>query len=96
MKTIKIFGLAALAALMAMAFVGASSAMAEGSTSLCKVDGATCAAGNLLTHVHEQSVGHALFLSIFHRRMRSLILGDTLNGGLGNPLIIHGNFTYRA
>ena len=93
MKPIKMFGLAALAALMAMAF--ASSAMAS-STSLCKVDGATCAAGNLITHVHEQSVGHALLLSFVTVECAALFLGDTLNGGLGSPLVIHGNFAYTC
>ena len=70
MKLIKIFGLAAVAALMAMAFVGASSAMAE-DTALCKEDTAlldgsgnyvttdACPAGKLVTHVHEETLtGH--------------------------------------
>src|SRR3954447_10253409 len=62
-RTIKLIGLAALAALSAMALVGASSAMAEGSTALCKVDQTPCAAGNLFGPVHEESVGKAVLLS---------------------------------
>ncbi len=55
MKLIKMFGLAVLAALMAMAFVGTGSAMAE-STSLCTEDpgeGKACPEGKSLTHLHE-------------------------------------------
>jgi hypothetical protein len=89
------FGLAALAALMAMAFVGASSAMAEGNTSLCTVDGATCASP--ITHVHEESVGHALLKSSFATvECEVLFLGDALNSGVSNPLVIHGTFTYNC
>ena len=54
MKSIKLFGLAALAAMMAMAFIGASSAMAE-TTQLCKVDEPLCAAGNV-AHIHETTL----------------------------------------
>jgi hypothetical protein len=80
---------------MAMAFVGASSAMAEGNTSLCTVDGATCASP--ITHVHEESIGHALLKSSFATvECEVLFLGDALNSGLGNPLIIHGTFTYTC
>jgi len=88
------FGLAALAALMAMAFVGASSAMAE-HTSLCASEQALCSSP--VTHVHETSVGHALLLSSFATvQCAALFLGDTLNSGLGNPLRIHGTFTYTC
>jgi hypothetical protein len=95
-KPIKMFGLAALAALMAMAFVGVSSAMATGSTSLCKADENPCSAANIITHVHETTLtGHkALLLAEPEVECDVLFLGDTLNSGLGNPLIIHGNFTY--
>jgi hypothetical protein len=97
MKQLKMFGLAALAALMAMALVGATSAMATGSTALCKTDENPCAAGNIVTHVHEESVGHAKFLSSFATvECEVLFLGDALNGGLNSPLVVHGEFTYTC
>jgi hypothetical protein len=46
------FGLAALTAVAAMAFVGASSAMAKENTALCKVHQEPCAEGNLVSSVH--------------------------------------------
>jgi hypothetical protein len=79
MKPIKMFGLAALAALLAMAFVGASSAMA-GSTSLCKADEnekKPCAGKNTVLHVHETSVGKAVLLSEETVECDALFLGDT-------------------
>jgi hypothetical protein len=49
----KMFGLAALAAVAAMAFVGATSASATFDTTLCKKDsGLTCEAGDQATTVH--------------------------------------------
>jgi hypothetical protein len=91
-KAIKMLGLAALMALMAMAFVGASSAMAE-STSLCKVDETNCAPENLIQSVHETSVGKAkLLTSIGTTECEVLYSGSVLE--TGNPLIIKGKFTY--
>jgi hypothetical protein len=93
-KPIKMLGLAALAALLAMAFVGASSAMAE-ETRLCNVD--ECEeAGNVVTHVHETTLsGHkAVLLSEPEVKCDVLFLGDTAAGGAGAPLAISGNFTY--
>lgn len=91
MKLFKIFGFSALAALMAMASVGASSAMAS-STQLCKTDPGAGACSSPVTHVHEATTGvpgsgeldvecNVLFLS-------------TSVGGLGAPQVIEGNFTY--
>jgi len=97
MKSIKMFSLAALAALMAMAFAGASSAMAEGSTALCKVDESPCVTGNIITHLHGESIGHGLLLSSFATiECDVLALGDVLGSGLGNPLIIHGTATFTC
>ncbi len=95
MKSIKMLGLALLAALMAMALVGASSAMAT-TTALCEAEEAVCAAP--VEHVHEESVGHALlkFSSFATVECEVLFLGDALNGGLGSPLLIHGTFTYTC
>lgn len=47
MKLIKMFGLAVVAMAVVMAFVGASSAMASGSTALCKAKELPCSAANL-------------------------------------------------
>jgi hypothetical protein len=92
MKSIKTLGLAAFAVLMAMAFLGASSAMA-GSTQLCMNDEDPC--GSVIEHVHEQTSKGAparLLSSLGNVTCDALFLGSTL--GLGAPLVIHGNFTY--
>jgi hypothetical protein len=93
-KPIKMFGLAAIAALLAMAFVGASSAMATGSTALCSSDQATCSSP--VTHVHETTLAGAKAILLAKPEVKCdvLFLGDALNSGLANPLVIHGNFTY--
>ena len=91
MKPIKMLGL--LAALMAMALVGASSAMA-GSTSLCKADEGTCSAGNQISHVHETSVTKATLLGAVEVKCDVLFLGDTVGGTLNSLLAISGKFTY--
>jgi hypothetical protein len=53
MRLIKMFGLAALAAVAAMAFVGATPASATFDTQLCKVnEGLLCPAGQAQTHFH--------------------------------------------
>jgi hypothetical protein len=99
-KLLKMFGLAALASLMAMAFVGAGSAMAE-STALCNVDPGTgsteaCPAGHLVTHVHEVSSTPGLLLSsVVEIKCTVLFLGDTASS-LANPLVITGKFTYSG
>ena len=91
MNSIKMFGLAALAALMAMASVGISSAMAE-STTLCSGDVSGCG----LTHVHETTLTGAkaeILTSVVTAKCDVLLLGDTI-ASLGSPLEIEGNFTY--
>ena len=92
MKAIKMIGLAALTALMAMAFVGATSAMAE-NTNLCSNDATSdCTA---VTHVHEVGVGKAKLLSsVGTTECTVLFLGDVKS--VGSPLIIEGNFTYTS
>jgi hypothetical protein len=88
-------GLAALAALMAMAFVGASSAMAE-PTALCKEDVETCPEGSRVTHVHETSVGKGVLLSsVATIECNVEFLGEVISPeNTGAPLEISGNFTY--
>ena len=100
MKLIKMLGLAALAVLMAMAFAGSSTAMAE-STALCKLyvvglPGEQCPTGELISHVHEVSVGKGVVLSsLVTIECEVLFLGDVVSANnLGNPLEILGHFTY--
>jgi hypothetical protein len=89
-RAIKTVGLCALMTLMAMAFVGASPAMAE-STTLCKADESPCASP--VGHVHETSIGKAQVLtSIGSAECNVLFLGDVKSEG--SPLVISGNFTY--
>jgi hypothetical protein len=88
-------GLAVTAAVMAMAFVGASSAMA-GNTALCATDQDPCASP--LTHVHEATLpGNEnrakLLTNIATIQCQVLFLGST-STGLANPLSLTGNFTY--
>ncbi len=100
MKPIKTLGLAALAALAAMAFAGAGagSAMAE-STALCpedKTDSGHECTGGAVTHVHEATLSGkkaVLKTSILTVECDVLFLGDALSEE-GAPLAIHGSFTY--
>src|SRR5262249_35407352 len=83
-------GLAALAALLAMAFVGASSAMAE-KTVLCSNDSETsCTA---VTSVHETSVGKAKLLAT-PRVECDVLFESTSVGEEAAPQVIEGHFTY--
>jgi hypothetical protein len=103
MKPIKMFGLAALVALMAMAFVSISSAMAE-TTALCSADPGTgsfekCAGGNLITHVHETQGLFELVKvlnNVINVECNVLFLGDTVFESLSSPLVIQGSFTYSS
>jgi hypothetical protein len=91
MRLIKMFGLTAIAAVAAMAFVGATSASAETSTQLCTTHtGLTCGAGNAVTSHHlvlaSGTVGELL------AAVPVLCLGILLEAtplGLGNPQQIH-------
>jgi hypothetical protein len=92
-KAIKMLGLAALAALMAMALLGATSAMAE-PTALCGADEAECA--KPVTHVHETTLEGkkaVLKTSVTTVECDVLFLGDTVKG-TSEPLVISGKFTY--
>ena len=65
------------------------------STQLCKADESTCAAGNVVSHVHETTLsGHpaVLLSSAGNVLCYALFLGDSL--GLEASIIIHGHFTY--
>jgi hypothetical protein len=92
------FGFAVMATLMAMAFAGAGSAMAE-STALCEVDPGTgphevCPVGQLATHEH--STGKITVLnSVLNVTCSFLFLGDPLSE-LAAPLVVHGNFSYSG
>jgi len=96
-KPIKMLGLAALAALLAMAFVGVSSAMAE-ETTLCSNDAETQHQNPCIhiKHVHETTLNGAkakLLTSVVNVECDVLFLGDT-TAEEAAPLVIEGNFTY--
>jgi hypothetical protein len=92
-KAIKMIGLAALTALMAMAFVGATSAMAE-KTTLCTADESPCALANHVNSVSEKSVGKAKLLTSFGTTECNVSFsGDVVEKGT-SPLVISGSFTY--
>jgi len=90
-QPIKMFGLAVLAALIAMAFVDASSAMASESTKLCSNDANPCTA---VTHVHEVSVGKSKLLSGSITVECDVLFLSTQVFSLDVPQFIDGNFTY--
>jgi len=93
MKPIKMLSLAALAVLMAMAFAGASSAMAA-DTALCKTDESPCILVNQVTHVHEAtSVNAEILNGLGHVKCGVLFL-STAVGALATTQVINGNFTY--
>jgi len=94
MKPMKAVYLSLFAALTMMAFVEASSAMAE-NTTLCTGDGNGCG----VTHVHATSVGNAKLLTSFGTtECTALALGDVKKGTntLANPLVLEVNFTYSS
>jgi hypothetical protein len=94
MKSIKTLGRVVLSALMAMAILSASSAMAE-STALCKVDQNPCEAANQLSSVHEESVGKAKLLTSIGTTECNVSFSGTISTKLANPLVISGEFKYK-
>jgi len=107
MRLIKMLGVSAIAAVIAMAFLGASSATAT-NTALCKEDvitqaGEVCPEANRIHHVHAVSVSptgvQGLFVKLLNNiitvECEALFLGDvTSAANLGNPLALKGTFTY--
>lgn len=92
MKLIRIFSLAALAAITGMAFVGSSSAIAT-STQLCTTDTSCGSNGASSVHLVSLSFEPMLLLSsLVNVKCTVLFSGTSL--GLGAPLELHGNFTY--
>jgi hypothetical protein len=79
---IKLLGMVAVAAVAAMALVGASSAMAE-STQLCTNETGTCVEP---TTIHSVSVGHAVLLSSFGIEVQcdALVTGTVTKGLVTN------------
>jgi hypothetical protein len=106
MKSIKMLGLIAIAALMAMALLSVTSAMAE-STALCKEEALStpCLIAKQVSHVHEETLTGSKstwLTSAGNVECNVLFLGNVLETGedkaeklfLGAPIIIHGHFTY--
>ena len=92
MNPIKTLGLAAITALMAMAFLGASSAVAE-PTALCGADESPCA--EPVTHIHRtiKKKTKIVFGAVATTQCEVLELISTTSN-LANPLIAEGNLTY--
>jgi RHS repeat-associated protein len=87
-STIAILGFAAL---VAMAFVGATSASA---TELCNTNTTPC--GSLTTSVHEVSVGKAKLLTSLGNVECNTLFSSTKIGKAGTVQTIEGNFTYSS
>lgn len=96
MRLIKMFGLAAIAAVAAMAFVGASSAMA-GSTSLCKEASSelACPTGQQASAVHFFAEDAELLTPDIIVQCDALFSGTTANP-LGAPLVFTGHLVYTS
>lgn len=62
MRLVKMLGLAVVSAIAAMAFVGASSALATQNTALCKIDETPCSAENRWTELHAIAVNPTLLV----------------------------------
>jgi len=97
MRLIKVFSLAVVAALAAMAFAGASSASAE-STVLCKEDTASlsCPVDKQASHVHfiSPKANTQRLNEILNVSCTLLFLGDTVGGTLSQPILIEGSLTF--
>jgi hypothetical protein len=90
-KPIKMLGLVTLGALMAMAFVGASSATAE-ETQLCTTDTNPCK--NPTTSIHAVSIGQAILTSDVQIVKCDVEFSSSSVGDLHDPQIITGTFKY--
>jgi hypothetical protein len=91
MRLIKMFSLAVLVAVAAMAFVGATPASATFDTQLCKVnEGLLCPAGQAQTHVHWVLVPGTVWklLAGFNILCLGILVEDEALG-LGKPQVIH-------
>ncbi len=90
MRLVKTFGLAAVAAMAAMAFVGATSASAT-NTQLCKAHtGLTCGAGNAVTSHHMVLASGTIGKLLGATNVLCLgILIEATPLGLGSPQSIH-------
>jgi len=90
------FGLAAFAAVAAMAFVGATSASANTSTQLCTAHTSLVCTGTATTSVHQVlatgEVGK--LLSSLATILCLTVLANAEPLGLGNPQSVHGTAEY--
>lgn len=93
MKLIKLFAPVGLAAILLLALIGPSLAMAE-STALCRVDKNPCPQGDLVTHVHYTAEDILVETSIMNYECDALFLGDV--SSLGAPQTFEAQFTYTS
>ncbi|HET7484984.1 MAG TPA: hypothetical protein VFJ64_06350, partial [Solirubrobacterales bacterium] len=91
----RIVTLIALAAIASVAFA-LPSAAAAGETSLCSADQNPCEEANIITHVHETSVGKAILLASPKIECLVLFLGEVVGEGETGQVEIEGNFTYTS
>jgi hypothetical protein len=88
MRSIRPFGILTVAAVAAMALVGASSAAATQSTALCNVNESPCAAANGTTSVHLIATNPLLHTSSIDLKCESSLLKASILA-LGNPQVLH-------
>ena len=82
---------AAVTAIGAVAFVGASPATA-GTTALCEVNESPCPAE--VEHVHFVDSAAKLLTPVLNVICEALFLGNALGLVTNGPVLVHGNFTY--
>lgn len=101
MKPTKVFYIGTLTVLIAMAFVGVPSGMAE-TTALCDEDpgNGVCPQGHYISHIHETTLAKAKLLSSLVTVECDVLLlrdaEDIFGPSLAAPLEITGHFTYSS
>jgi len=89
------FGLAAIAAVAAMAFIGASSASA---TALCLNNEEPCAAGNVklkLLALHAKSAANGFLGGLFTQECHVEVHVHVLNNSSHEPAVVHANWLLK-
>ena len=82
---------AAVTAIGAMGFVGASPATAR-TTALCEINESPCLAE--VEHVHFVDSAARLLTNVLTITCEALFLGDVLGLVTNGPVLVHGSFTY--
>lgn len=94
MSSIKMLGMAVIATVGAMAFVGPSSVMA-GTSALCAENEEPCSGENLVTHIHFLGLAH-ISTSPLTVKCHVLFLAGVLGLVTNGPALAHGIFIFSG